>query len=61
MRWVTGPSRKDKLMVWHKWFAWRPIKINGTTVWLETVYRKGTWRNDYVPHMEWEYNLEGQM
>ena len=26
---------------WHKWFAWKPTEINGSTVWLKTVFRRG--------------------
>ena len=36
MRWKT----KD-LTEWHKHFAWRPIKIHGENVWLETIMRRG--------------------
>lgn len=26
---------------WHKWFVWKPTEINGSTVWLKTVFRRG--------------------
>lgn len=47
MRWATKqPFDTGK---WHKWFAWHPVEIpgctyssGGTTVWLETVWRKAT-------------------
>jgi hypothetical protein len=44
---------------WHKWFAWHPVNVGGTMVWLETIYRKqkGT---GYGATPIWEYNLEGQ-
>jgi|688.fasta_scaffold1928994_1 YD repeat-containing protein len=25
---------------WHLWYAWHPILIDGTIVWMEKVYRK---------------------
>jgi hypothetical protein len=25
---------------WHTWFAWHPIWVDGTVVWLELVYRR---------------------
>jgi len=41
MRWkVYNPSENPRL-VWHRWFAWHPVKINDKeTVWLEFVLRK---------------------
>ena len=58
--WVTAEKRKrmraNKLQEWHRWFAWKPVKLydySGTSlyldpsmhyasryVFLETVYRK---------------------
>jgi len=26
--------------VWHEWFAWRPVKVNGGWVWLRTIMRR---------------------
>ena len=40
-------ERTDKTK-WHRWFAWRPVRVSETTcVWLGWVYRKGT-RASYV-------------
>jgi len=25
---------------WHRWFAWRPVDVDGSWVWLEFVERK---------------------
>lgn len=36
MRWKPAPLNRD----WHPWFAWHPVKLGSTTVWLETVERK---------------------
>ena len=36
---------------WKKWFAWRPVKVNGKTVWLEYVYRRMI--NGYVDFDDW--------
>lgn len=27
---------------WHEWFAWHPVFIGHTLVWLENIYKKGT-------------------
>jgi hypothetical protein len=35
MRWT--PKELDTR--WHPWFAWRPVCIHGTWIWLETVER----------------------
>lgn len=36
MRW------SERKHTWHQWFAWYPVKINETWVWLEVVYRQRT-------------------
>ena len=28
------------LTVWHKWFAWYPIRIGGRLVWMRYVWRE---------------------
>jgi hypothetical protein len=51
-------KRRVNKQAWHRWFAWRPIKINNTVYWLERVYRKGTiattWNGDGF-YWEWSY------
>ena len=37
MRWRDGWTASYE---WHEWFAWHPITIAGTTIWLETVSRR---------------------
>jgi hypothetical protein len=37
MRWQV--YKKDKT-VWHKWFAWRPVKVDEVWVWGETIERQ---------------------
>jgi hypothetical protein len=33
--------REERLSKWHKWFAWRPVRINDEhMVWLEFVFRR---------------------
>lgn len=36
-----GDPRKA---VWHRWFAWKPVKVNGKWAWMKFVQRKGTKR-----------------
>ena len=37
MRWKAG--RIQQYDEWRSWFAWYPVKIKGSWVWLETVKR----------------------
>jgi hypothetical protein len=41
-------------MEWHDWFAWRPVLIEGQTVWLETVQRRML--SDW-----WKYRIKPQI
>lgn len=62
-------ERKNPQLEWHKWFAWYPVEINGTWVWLENLERRliveksmkfgkhiaGSWNCDpYFEHREIE-------
>jgi hypothetical protein len=42
MRWKTETQeeRDYRLRQWKRWFAWRPVVIDGERVWLEYVYRR---------------------
>lgn len=44
MKFNCGPSfaeRHNRKQQWHKWFAWRPIRLNENDCrWLEYVERK---------------------
>ncbi len=48
----TFVARKIEMTPWCKWFAWRPVKINGRRVWLKTVYRRCI--NTYVDYDNWK-------
>lgn len=37
---------------WHKWFAWRPVKVKGKTKWMRFVYRKAIPKT-YVTYDDW--------
>jgi hypothetical protein len=56
MQWQKK-SRPHKTQ-WHQWFAWHPVTIDGTTYWLEHVYRRGrielAWNHAGI-QWEWEY------
>lgn len=43
MRWryKTFAEKKAEVSEWHRWFAWYPVRIEGTAVWLERVWRRG--------------------
>lgn len=40
---------------WHNWFAWYPILIEHSSIWLETVQRKriDNGFTDSHPHQSW--------
>jgi hypothetical protein len=50
MRW----KKKNKLE-WHHWFAWYPIVIDNTYVWLEWIYRKDV---NSPLYFEYEYSFK---
>ena len=35
-----GPYRKLETNPWEEWFAWRPVKVRGTRIWLKKIYRR---------------------
>lgn len=48
---LTGRELFEARKLWHKWFAWYPVRIGSRDCrWLETVER----RKD-SPHYIWEY------
>lgn len=52
-----------RVTVWHKWWAWHPVLIEGTWVCAEYVYRKGEEVGGIAGYggMNWQYRfgLEG--
>jgi len=46
---------------WESWFAWRPVKVHGQSVWLKTVYRRANaieWPHDSLSSYSsptWQY------
>lgn len=59
---IINHSKKDDLSVWHKWFAWHPVKVSErTTIFLATVYRKAdsaSW--DGYGDIMWRYSETSQ-
>lgn len=62
MRWRCrkAGARFRALKMWHKWFAWYPVRVPSRKgkqrVWLETVRRKGTrWFWSAGVGWDWEY------
>jgi hypothetical protein len=50
------PQPWPKLGNWCKWFAWHPVKVNGSNQWLKVVYRrKRVSREDIHLYGWWEY------
>ena len=66
MKFNIGPTlmdRKKNLCEWHRWFAWRPVRVKGNECrWLESIYRKGDYYIDMHGTTEWtwEYRLTGE-
>ena len=53
-----GPVIRKKIYGdWEKWFAWRPVKIHGDNVWLQTVYRRyiSSYVDNEMMHQKVEY------
>lgn len=52
-RYVNGARQpvKETNRQWQKWFAWRPVRLNGKWIWLKWVYRYRT--NNYVDYDDW--------
>lgn len=54
-------SRHRALRLWHRWFAWYPVRIGQHDCrWLEFVQRKGTYKeyydfDGYGSFWIWEY------
>ena len=65
MKWrVRKPNARNRaLHMWHKWFAWHPVrvptrgKMSGMTmIWLQTVERKGEQYNCFSGYgWHWSY------
>jgi hypothetical protein len=54
MRWNRKPNVTN---YWKPWFAWRPIRTEAHTVWLEWVERRCLWRA-VIGFSAWEYKLD---
>ena len=55
MRWPVAESTEG---LWLPWFAWRPVRVNGEWVWLETVLRR--WRGACDWYVNEYDNLPGR-
>ena len=51
MRITLQPKREG----WLRWFAWYPVYIDNTIVWLEFIYRKSDW-DDYDSMYQYSFN-----
>lgn len=53
----TQVEKRKRLSQWHRWFAWRPVKVSDHDCrWLETVERKGLfWHSLFDEGCDWEY------
>lgn len=47
---------------WRNWFAWYPVKVRGSRVWLKTVQRKGDfyWRGSAPKRLRWLYRYRDE-
>jgi hypothetical protein len=68
MKWrVRKPNARVRaLKMWHKWFAWYPVRVptegrmsGMTMVWLKTIKRKGYFNSIiyYRSWWEWKYKV----
>ena len=53
----TWKEKKARVGKWHKWFAWRPVRLSAHDCrWLEHVGRRGIYKNGHFESWwEWEY------
>ena len=50
------PPKRKPVVVWHSWFAWRPVRITPDQwVWLERILRARFRRGD-----KWQYRISGE-
>lgn len=68
MRYRPKPKKTPDPYLWHFWFAWHPVKVKDTWVWLETVERRVTRPSEGWPtgsrswhwrRPKWQYALRG--
>jgi hypothetical protein len=52
-------ARRVKYEEWQNWFAWYPVKMHGTRVWLTTICRRRITK--YVDIHEWSYYEYGTL
>jgi hypothetical protein len=43
MKWRA--SSDSMVREWHRWFAWYPVRVDGSMVWFEFVERQSTFYN----------------
>jgi hypothetical protein len=59
MRWTSKnwKAKHDRLGQWHRWFAWRPVRVGEQIAWLEAVERRGAWgpMQGFPPHIPWRW------
>lgn len=62
MKFDCGPDwkeYKEKREAWHKWFAWRPIRLASHDCrWLEIVYRKGEYYYNWDGGRGWDWEYK---
>lgn len=52
----TWQEQQDRLMKWHTWFAWHPVRIGSHDCrWLENIERIGTPPKWFDDPWTWEY------
>lgn len=50
--------RREKLSTWHKWFAWKPVRLehdNHEVRWFGWIFRKGMARHDGEGGVWWNW------
>ena len=54
---VDCNKRENRLLNWHRWFAWYPVHVGKNDCrWLEVVMRKGVYgSNTYDEWWDWSH------
>ena len=65
MRWDCGArarARYARLTDWHRWFAWRPVHVEGIgCVWLEWIERRGDFWQGGAGDSGWDWNYRATL
>lgn len=54
---IAYPMTRSK-WAWHRWFAWRPVRLGTVLVWLEMIERQRLTEYWHPMTKTWQYRFE---